>query len=458
MARACVKGGELFARLQRPVVRLTDSQGVEGVTKRLPIGRKKESRYGQWGFFAHPAFAGGGDLGSFGWFCASGPTNTQSLSVGGTTFTVADLEMGSGATPSSLNAFAAGATVLKFAANSDFAPIIRNTVRQSFWVNDWITNQSIRFGELRVSAGADGVAGMSVIATGCAGTNIYDSSTSAINDSSGTKGTHTLYEAPASATGTGSTDVSMFRQSLGGGTSEINKCAMMLYRTVRHGTLSATRYGEVSMGWGGAAWDNHMAAAAPGGAGNQGWYTDATLDAVLSMTPIEGDYATGGKSGKISIMLGQNKYSTGNQGALTTQVLTTIARIRDSLARIGKNSADILIELVLQWDTTGNVAGYTVAEQARFNEMDDVFRTIANNNSSLHNKVAYTPLGLEVRDRLGPVNTWAATYLDTVGDTPGAIHPSDSGALYFPTVEVDMYLQSAFDDDTLGGGRIRARP
>lgn len=457
MPRACVKGGELYARMQRPVVRLTDSQGVEGVTRRLPIGRKKETRYGPWGFFAHPAFAGGGDLASFGWFCASGPTNTQSLSVGGTTFSVADLEMGSGATPSSLNAFAAGATVLKFAANSDFSPIIRNTIRQSFWSTDWLTNQSIRFGELRISAGTDGVPGMSVIATGCAGTNVYDSSTSAIDDSSGTKGTHTLYETPAASTGTGSSDISMFRQSLGGGTSEINKCSMMLYRTLRHNTLSATRYGEVSMGWGGAGWDNHMAASAPGGGGNQGWYTDATLDAVLSMTPIEGDYASGGKSGKISIMLGQNKYAPGNQGTLTTQVLTTIARIRDSLARIGKNNADILIELVLQWDTTGNVAAYTTAEQTRFNEMDEVFRTIALNNSTLHNKIAYTPLGLEVRDRLGPVNLWASTYLDTAGDTPGAIHPSDAGALYFPQVEVDMYLQPE-GDDTLGGGRIRVRP
>jgi hypothetical protein len=439
---------------------MTDSQGVEGVTKRLPIGRKKDTRYGPWGFFAHPCFAAGGDLAAFGWFNASGPASTQSLSVGGTSFTVADFEMGSGAgaIPSSLNAFAAGATILKFGANSDFAPIIRNTIRQSFWGTDWLTNQSIRFGELRISAGADGVPGMSVIATGCAGTNIYDSSTSAINDSSGTKGTHTFYETPASSTGTGSSDISMFRQSLGGGTSESGKCSMMLYRTVRHNTLSATRYGEVSMGWGGAGWDNHMAAVAPGGAGNQGWYTDATMDAIFSMTPIEGDYSTGGKSGKISIMLGQNKYAPGDQGVLTTQVLTTIARIRDSLTRVGKGSSDILIELVLQWDTTGNVAGYTVAEQVRFDEMDDVFRTIANNNNSLHNKVAYTPLGLEVRDRLGPVNTWAATYLDTVGDTPGAIHPSDSGALYFPTVEVDMYLQSSMQDDTLGSGRIRARP
>lgn len=432
----CEKGDELYARLQRPTLRLTDSQGVDGVSARLPIGRKKESRYGEWGFYAHPPTTGT-DTTNFGWGVFNAPTTTTALSVGGTP-------------PSPINALTnkigTGASAVVWASNAaSFAPFLRSYYKPSFWATDWLTNKSLYFGELRVECGANGLPNSNIIVSGCAGTTVYSSGNIA---DTGTAGNYTWFESTATSTGTGASDISIYRQTAN--IDETGKANFLLLRTLRR-TDAATRYGEVSIGWGGATLD--MMDNEAGQSGDARLYTDAYLAQILTMLPIEGNYDSGGKSGKVSIMLGQNGYTAGNQTQLRTWIDTLCTRIRTALTAAGKGSKDVLIELVTQWDTTANIGTYTTAEQVKYDEMDAVFRAYARSHDALHDKVAYTPLGLEVRARHGVLTSWAATYLAGAGDY---IHPNATGALYFPTVEVDLYARG---DAPAGGlrGRVSMR-
>lgn len=432
----CEKGDELYARLQRPCLRLTDSQGVDGVAARLPIGRKKESRYGEWGFYAHPPVTGT-DTTNFGWGVFNAPTTYQAQAVGTTPIApVADITLKNGTT----------AAVVAFASDvGSFSPYLRSYYKGSFWATDWLTNKTVTFGELRVNCGVNGLTNSNIVVSGAAGTTIYTSGN--ITDN-GTRGTYTWFESTATATGTGVSDISIYRQ-----TANINETGlanMLLLRTLRRSDAT-TRYGEVSIGWGGATLDMHDDEAGQSGDGRK--YTDAYLAQIITMLPIEGNYDSGGKSGKVSIMLGQNGYTAGNQTQLRTWIDTLCTRIRTALTAAGKGSKDVLIELVTQWDTTANIGTYTTAEQVKYDEMDAVFRAYARSHDALHDKVAYTPLGLEVRARHGVLTSWAATYLAGAGDY---IHPNSTGALYFPTVEVDLYARG---DAPAGGlrGRVSMR-
>lgn len=435
MAVYCEKAGELLARLQRPCLRLTDSQGVDGVAARLPIGRKKESRYGEWGFYAHAPVTGT-DTTNFGWGVFNVPTTYQAQDVGTAPIApLADLTLKNGTT----------AAVVAF--NSDvgaFSPYLRSYYKPSFWATDWLTNKSLYFGELRVECGTDGLANSNIIASGSAGTTVYSSGN--ITDN-GTRGNYTWFQSTATSTGTGSSDISIYRQTAN--VNETGKTNYLLLRTLRR-TDATTRYGEVSIGWGGCTLDMMDDEAGQSGSGQK--FTNAYLDQILTMLPIEGDYGTGGKSGKVTIMLGQNGYVAGNQSQLQTWIDTLCTRIRDSLTRIGKGTSDVLIELVTQWDTTANLGTYTVAEQAKYDEMDSVYRAYAQAHTSLHDKVAYTPLGAEVRARHGVLTSWAATYLAGGGDY---IHPNATGALYFPTVEVDLYERGNAPSSSATGGATR---
>ena len=433
----CEKGGELLARLQRPCLRFTDSQGVDGVSNRLPVGRKKESRYGSWGFYAHPPVTGT-DLANFGWAVFNAPSSPHSYTAVGAGVAppspIADLTLKNGT----------GGAVVVWGADNDFAPFLRSYYRDSFWANSWLDNVSLYFGELRVNLGANGNTNSNLIVSGRAGTTIHSSA--AISDASGTRGNYTWYESPSAvATGTGASDVSIYRQTAG--PDETGLANYMLLRTIRHPNAT-TKYGEVSIGWGGATLD--MLDDEAGQSGDARKITDAYLDQILTMLPIEGDYGTGGKSGKVTIMLGQNGYSAGNQAQLETWIDNICTRIRSSLTRVGKGTSDVLIELVCQWDTTTNLGAYNpTTEQVKYDEMDTVFRAYAEAHGDLHDKVAYTPLGQEVRERHGDLTNWAATYLAGGGDY---IHPNAAGALYFPTVEVDLY---ELGDAPSSGGAVQ---
>lgn len=426
----CEKQPELLARLQRPTVRFTDSQGVDGVSNRLPQGRKKESRYGTWGFYGVPPLTGP-DLATQGFTTFNQWASATALAVG---------DVPPGGLSSLISRHSNTAIATAYSSNvGSFTPLSQTYWRPSVWANDWLTG-NLKFGELRVNPGANGLLGSDIQVSIRNATIPYSSG--AVDESVGTAGNYTYFETPDIAMGTGSSDISMFRQSGGGAFDETGKLSFWLLKTIRS-SLAATRYGEVSAGWGGATWDMHDDEA--GQTASTQKYLDAHMDQLFTITPIQGDYATGGKSGKVVAMLGTNGYTPGNQAQLKTWVNNWIARVRASLTRVGKGSSDVLIELVLPWDTTLDRPNYNATtEQVKVNEMDAVYRAVASENTALHSKVAYTPLGLEVRARHGALPSWTSIdgstgYLAGSGDFT---HPNSIGALYFPTVEVDLYLRS----------------
>jgi hypothetical protein len=431
MSLFCVKSQELLRRLRRPTLRLTDSQGVDGVVNRLPDGRKREPRYGEWGFFAHHTNSGP-DMAISGWTNFNIPAGAVNLAVGDTPpGALAPLTFRNGT----------NATANSFAADfGNFTPMCRSYIRPSVWAIDWITNKTLRVGQLRVNPGSTGLLGANFNVHNTANTLVYSSP--AIDESVGVAGNYSYFESPDIAMGSTIGDASCYRQS--SNVDETGKTFYWLLHTWRRPD-AATRYGEMSIGWGGATFDQHDNEA--GQAASNFKYNDAYLDQCLTILPIEGDYDNGGVSGKVVIMLGQNGYNQGNQAQLLTWVRNLTDRIRASLNRVGKGNKDVLIEFVLQWDTTGDRTNYSVSEQVRFNEMDQVFREFAESRFAPHDKVAYTPMGLEVRNRFGSLLNWTSVngstgYLAGSGDF---IHPNSIGARYFPTVEVDLYERIRVD-------------
>ena len=431
MPQYCVKQPELEARIQRPVLHLTDSQGVEGILNRLPRGRKKEPRYGEWGFHAVTPSTGP-DLALDGF-------TTFNAAPGGVVLQVGDTPLG--ALSTLLGKHGVVAVAAAFASDvGSFTPLWRTYWRPSVWAVNWLVNKSVVFGELRVNPGATGMLGYNFVATDAAGgTPVFSG---AIDESVGVAGQYTALESALVSTGSGSTDLSIYRQSGGAAVNETGKTTFCLLRYIKRAD-AATRFGDLSIGWGGATFDEMDNAA--GQAASTKKFEDAFLDQMLTLLPIEGDAAVGGVSGKVKVMLGQNGYSAGNQAQLLTWVDNTHQRIRASLARVGKGNADVLVEFVCQWDTTANRLTYTTAEQLKYDEMAQVFADYARANSARDSKVAFTPLGAEIRERHGALPNWTSNdgstgYLAGGGDFT---HPNAAGALYFPQVEVDLYLRRA---------------
>ena len=426
-----VKGRELQLRANRFHVRLGDSNNVETVANRLPAGRKKDPFYGPWGCYYHP-ITSGADPSTMGFQVPNGPSPATVT------------EFAPGAAPPAplaalINLNATGASVGVYTGAPVFAPAWRNYLRNSFFAVDPFTNQSVKFGELSVKTGSNGGTYYG-IASGCAGTTIYTSAPGAINDTTGVAGDISFYETPATATGTGSSDISFYRQTLNG-TPASGKALYPLYRGYRHATLDKTRYGEISLGFSGAAMTHYES----GSSGPSGiFFKDALLDAIFLNMPIEGDYATGGISGVVHVMLTQNGYTT--KGAFMASCLAVIGRIRDSLDRVGKGDKDILICFELSWDSTLNIEDYNpLTEQVRFNEMWEVISQIAAASTALHDKVAALPTGLEIRARYGVLTNWAHTgvaWLAQETGTPAnktaAIHPSNAGSLNIPLVATSI--------------------
>lgn len=430
MPQYCVKQNELASRLHRPVLHLTDSQGVETVGNRLPRGRKKEPRYGEWGYHAINPVPGP-DISLEGITTFNAPASALSVDVG--------------VTPPGALAVLAGKHALNAAAFSyptdqpAFATLWRTLWRPSVWAIDWLTGRQAYLGELRLNPGTTGVLETRLVAVGPSGETVHTSS--AIDDSAGTAGEYSVYETPLVDLGAGSGDVAIYRVAGGSGVNETGKSSIYLLRYIRLPD-AATRYGEISMGWGGASILEHASSA--GQPGSTRRYDDSCLDQMLSMLPIEGDAASGGVSGKVKVMLGQNGYVTGSQSQLRSWIDTLHQRVRASLQRVGKGDADVLLELVQQWDASLSRSNYSLSEQVRYDEIADVFSTYARENNARNSKVAYTPLGHEIRDRHGPLPEWtsdtgATGYLAGNGDF---VHPNAAGSLYFPQVEVDLYLRA----------------
>ena len=137
-------------------------------------------------------------------------------------------------------------------------------------------------------------------------------------------------------------------------------------------------------------------------------FTDAAVLPILSWyQPTE-----------VVIMLGQNGFFVGNEGAHMAALLSVIGRVRDWFP------GGIVINLVTQWDATSNVATYNFAtERLKYDGLYDIHEQIAQNNKD---DVVHSPLNREVRARLGNPSSAGGNWLSThLGD---GIHLSQTGA------------------------------
>lgn len=445
MPRYAIKGSELLRRLQRPHVQLGDSNETWGVANRLFRGRMKDSRRGAWGFIGVP-LASGADISTMGYTVSNGPSPA--------TITYTNLGTAPVSPLSDLpNRTGVSSPVGVYTGGPVFSPAWRLYIRNSFFAVDPFTNQNVKFGELRVNCGVNG-SQYSVICTGCVSTStqIYNSSSTAINDSVGTRGGITFYETPTCATGTGSADISMYRQTFNGVPASGN-AAFPLFRTVRHATLDKTRYGEICIASGGLGMDHFQSGSAGPADDPNTFFNDDYLDAVLSAAPIEGDYDTGGVSGVINVKLTQNRFVS--KAAWKTSAIAVYDRLRASLVRINKHTKDILICFELSWDTTSDINTYNPAtEQVRFNEMWEAIQEICSTRTAMHDKCAGLPTGLEIRDRYGSLTNWAFTGPTWLAnESNAAIHTTDAGSIAIPAVTVDIILRG---DEPSSGNMVRA--